>query len=361
MSRRRSGPRAGLRTGLRAGVALTLATLLTATLAAGPGQAETGQRSPSRSGPPAAARATADADTVVQRIKVKWQGSRKKKRFTKAAVVPGIGSIKLVCRPDNTIVRLYADDRSAETQMWMAKYEVKNDRDVVAVKNARVYRYATADDDGHGGTGASTTEGLNQLPRVENYANGYARGVISQRPGRNQPAGTASLAPVTSFTLSWYWNGFDYPSEYRACKIRMTLRTELNERIALNWHGDADAAGHTVTTTTLAGVGDLELRCETGRDGDRWVALTPLSPEASVWVEYITGEGRLEYHVESYSLGYDPVLNTVGPLELPRNGMMRLYYTVAGVTRAFILSSYLVTNNATNPELNVCEVSAAAF
>ncbi len=349
------------RNGLRVGLALALATLLTATLATGPGQAESVHLSPGPSGPPAVALATVDANTVVQRITVQWKGSLTNKRFTKAAVVPGIGNIKLVCRPDNTIVRLYVDDRSAETQMWMAKYEVKNDHDVVAVKNVRVYRYSTAADDGHGGTGPSSHEGLNQQTPVENYAHGYARGVISQRPGRNQPAGTAAPAPVTSFTLDWYWNGFDYPSQYRACKIRMTLRTQLDERIALNWHGDADAAGHTVTTTTIPDLGDLELRCDTGRDGNRWVSLTPLSPEASVWVEYITAEGRVEDHVESYSLGYDPALNTVGPLELPRNGMMRLYYTVSGVTRAFILSSYLVTNNVLKPELNVCEVSAAAF
>lgn len=312
---------------------------------------------------PAVTAAPRGETTVVRTVRVKWSGDQAHPGYTRAADVPGIGNVQLVCRPNNTIVRLYADDRGAETQMWMSKYEVKNDRNVVAVKNARVYRYATASDDGTGGTGPASHEGLNQRTPVENYASGYARGLISQRPGRNQPAGSAALTPATSFTLEWYWNGFDHPAAYQFCKITMVLTTVLDERVGIDWHGDADAAGHSVRTATLAGLGDLGLTCETGRDGARTVSLSPTSgdPDASVWVEYVTGEGAVEDHVESFELDRDPITGAIGPLELPRNGMMRLYYTVDGATSGFILSSYLLTNNTRRPELNVCEVAVGRF
>ena len=77
-----------------------------------------------------------------------WQGDQTRPKYQKVADVPGIGQVELICRPNNTMVRIRANDRRAETQMWMAKFETKNDRDAVAVKNVRVYTYATAADDG---------------------------------------------------------------------------------------------------------------------------------------------------------------------------------------------------------------------
>jgi hypothetical protein len=38
--------------------------------------------------------------------------------------------------------------------------------------------------------------------------------------------------------------------------------------------------------------------------------------------------------------------------------MMRLWVSVNGVKRAFVLSSYYIVNNAAKPWLNVCEVAA---
>ena len=93
---------------------------------------------------------------------VKWKGDQKRPNYQKTADVPGIGQVDLICRPNNTMVRIRANDRRAETQMWMAKFETKNGTDVVAVKNVRVYTYATAADDGSGGTGPQAHEGLNQ-------------------------------------------------------------------------------------------------------------------------------------------------------------------------------------------------------
>jgi hypothetical protein len=41
--------------------------------------------------------------------------------------------------------------------------------------------------------------------------------------------------------------------------------------------------------------------------------------------------------------------------------MMRLFFTVAGKQRAFIVSSYYLTNNKRFPGLNTCEVAVAAY
>ncbi|MGZ4497177.1 MAG: hypothetical protein ACXVWZ_06825 [Nocardioides sp.] len=349
---------------MRGAVARVCAALLALlVVAAGTdGAAAAGHRSPAPGGAPAGRHAYLGPSTLTRTITVSWQGDGTR-RYTRAAPVPGIGTVTLVCKPNNTIVRLTADSRRPETQMWMAKYEVKSSTNVVAVKNARIYTYANANDDGTGGTGPAAHEGLNQQSPVENYAKGYAHGIISQRPGRNRPAGAADLPPATSFELTWYWNGFHQPAAYQSCKVSMTLVTHLDQGLGIAWHGDADAAGHDLRTASIPDLGDLALRCETTRQGEQTVTLTPATPDpdASVYVEEITGEGAVDDHVDAYTLDVDPLTGVVGPVDLPRNGMLRLYYTVDGVQWPYIVSSYQVTNNQTHPELNLCEVAVAAF
>ncbi|CAB4696579.1 MAG: hypothetical protein F2667_03715 [Actinobacteria bacterium] len=313
---------------------------------------------------PVAARAGAP---LVQRVNVSWEGTRKKRVVEKSAVIPGIGNVTLVCKPSSTMVRLYANDRSAETQMWLAKYETKNDHAVVAVKNARIYRYANADDSGLGGTGSFAHEGLNQQTPIEDYSSGHLQGVISQRPGRHQAAGGVTPPPATSFTLNWWWTGFRHDLDWRSCSMSAVFTTQLDERIGVSWHGDADAAGHLTQQIPVEGIGDILVRCDNdpdangsaGQGGEQTIAIQPVADVASVYVEYVTGEGLVEDHVEELSLARDPVTGLLGPLPLPRNGMMRLFVTVGGVERDYVLSSYYVTNNAKQPQLNVCEVAAA--
>ncbi|GAA1137233.1 hypothetical protein [Nocardioides aquiterrae] len=294
-----------------------------------------------------------------KRIVVKWQGYQKKPKYQKTADVPGIGRVDLVCKPNMTMIRLHADDRRAETQMWLAKFETKDGSDRVAVKNVRIFTYATAADDGKGGTGPQAHEGLNQKSPIEDFEKGSAYGVISQRPGRNQPGGGPVALPATAFKLTWYWERFAYPgSQY--CKMTLALRTDTDQQFGLSWHGDDEAAFRSTTNTQLPGVGEVQLRCETGRQGAQTVALRTDDPESYMDYEYIRGEGQVSDHVDHYSdLGWDPVTGLLGPVDLPTNGMMRIWWSVGGVKRLWVLSSYMVVNNTAKPYLNLCEVAAA--
>lgn len=310
---------------------------------------------PTYAGGSAAQRAVQQSRKIV----VKWQGYQKHPRYQKTADVPGIGQVDLVCRPNSTMIRMHANNRRAESQMWLAKFETKGGRDVVAVKNVRIYTYDTAADDGTGGTGPQAHEGLNQQTPIEDFEKGTAYGVISQRPGRNQPGGGALAVPATAFKLTWYWERFAYPgSQY--CKMTLDLNTDTDRQFGLNWHGDDDAASHTTSATTIPGFGTAQLTCETGRNGERSVALATDDPASYMDYEYITQEGLVADHVEHYDdLQWDPVTGLLGPVRVPGNGMMRIWWSVGGVKQQWVLSSYVKSNSVAKPELNVCEIAAA--
>jgi len=294
-----------------------------------------------------------------RRIVVSWQGYQQHPRYQKTADVPGIGRVDLVCRPNMTMIRMHANDRSAETQMWLAKFETKDGTDRVAVKNVRIFTYATAADDGKGGTGSQAHEGLNQKTPIEDYEKGSAYGVISQRPGRNHQGGGALTTPATAFKLTWYWERFAYPgSQY--CKMTLALRTDTDQQFGLSWHGSDEAATEETSSTPIPGFGEAQVRCETGRYGDQTVALKTDDPQSYMDYEYVRGEGLVGNHTDHYSdLRWDPVTGLLGPVDLPTNGMMRIWWSVGGVKKEWVLSSYMVTNNDAKPYLNVCEVAGA--
>jgi hypothetical protein len=109
----------------------------------------------------------------------------------------------------------------------------------------------------------------------------------------------------------------------------------------------------------LPGFGEAILRCETGRYGEQSIALRPENPDAYMDYEVVRGEGQVSDRVDRYTnLSYDPVTGLLGPVDLPTNGMMRIWWSVAGVKQTWVLSSYLVTNNEERPWLNLCEVAA---
>lgn len=294
-----------------------------------------------------------------KRIVVQWQGYQKRPDYQKTADVPGVGRVDLLCRPNSTMIRLHATDRSAENQMWLAKFETKGGTDQVAVKNVRVYTYATAADNGKGGTGPQAHEGLNQKSPIEDFEKGSAYGVISSRPGRNQPGGGSLSLPATAFRLTWYWERFAYPgSQY--CKMTLALKTDTDQQFGLSWHGNAEAATSDSVKRTIPGLGQVQLTCETGKNGDQSIALATDDPDAYMDYEYVRGEGPVLDHVDyTPDLQRDPVSGLVGPVDLPTNGMMHIWWSVNGVKREWVLSSYMVVNNDAKPWLNLCEVAAA--
>lgn len=311
---------------------------------------------------PAQARRAPD-DVKVKTVSLGWQGTdpkgQRKRGYTASTRVPDIGQLKLVCKPNNTMVKIIPDDRNLETTMWLAKYEKKNGSDAVAVKNVRVYRYDTADDDGTGGTGRAAHEGLNQQTPIETFSSGYAEGVISTRPGRHLPGGAMPAVPATSVKLSWWWENFREPMQYRSCRMDATLTYDPTQSAVLTWHGDQDSEGRTVLTSDLSPLGTLELRCDAGRRGARWLNLLTDDPHATLFARTITAEGDVRDHVEEDSL--DAGGGRVGPLDLPENGMVELHLTAHGRTVSMFLSSYWITNDEESPALNLCEVAAAPF
>jgi hypothetical protein len=299
-----------------------------------------------------------------KRVVVSWKGEQKRRVHEKVANVPGIGLVALTCRPKSVQIRIRPNSRRPETQMWLAKFEQKDGRDVVAVKNVRVYTYATAADDGTGGTGPRAHEGFNQTTPIEDFQKGYAYGVISQRPGRNQAGGGALTAPVTSFRLTWWWERFRHPG-YQYCNMALRLHTDTSQQFGLTWHGSDEGAVQTTATTAIPGVGDAIVTCEPGSlDNEQTVAFRPTSaiPEKSYLdYELIQAEGDTDEpdHLERVDdLDYDPATGLLGPVDLPSNGMMRIWVSVDGVKRGYQLSSYYIVNNAKRPELNSCEVAA---
>jgi hypothetical protein len=332
----------------------TLAALGTALVLAAGGL---GAASSSTAAP---ARKSVDQNT---KVVVKWKGEKRKRAYQKSANVPGVGRVDLVCKPKSTMIRVRPNSRRPETQMWLAKFETKGGNDVVAVKNARVYTYATGADDGRGGTGAKANEGFNQQTPIEDFSKGSAYGVISQRPGRDQAGGGALTTPVTSFELSWWWERFRYPGQ-QYCRMSLKLHTETGAQFGLTWHGTDEAVTQQVSTTAIPGLGEAIVTCEPGSVAyNQTVAFRPTAaadPTTSFLdYEYIQGEGTVDDHVDHYDdLGYDPVTGLLGPIDLPRNGMMRIWVSVGGVKRAYVLSSYYVVNNDKDPRLNVCEVAA---
>lgn len=356
--RRRTTP------GRAALLVVALATAL-AVVGAMPASARTGGVDPlDRQGaePTMRVQQKAAAGTTTKHVTLEWKGNPRKKRQSKSFGIPGVGQLTFTCRPNLTQISLRAFDRDNETQMWMAKYEDKPYGRAVAVKTVRVFRYAHAFDDGTGGTANPQHEGLNQRGGkngVENYAKGYAHGIISQRGSRNVTVGDDPLRPVTTFDVNWYWNGFDYPPRYRYCKLDGVFVTKA-ARIGISWHGEADSQGNDYRLVRVPDLGYLELRCEPERYGRQTVALIPDDQDTKAYLEIIEGEGRVEEHVETRTRSTDRETGRLGPLPLPTNGMMRFYFDVDGRKVPFVLSSYLKLNDR-NPRLNTCEVAMGAF
>lgn len=352
--------------------------------------------------------ATAEAgrsDTALlrQRATLAWYGTKYRSHADATVVIPGIGIARVVCRRDRTMLTIKPDDRTQETQMWSAVYHTKIDANgnpysSVAVKNARVYRWANADDDGTGGTGRTANEGFNQLNhRIEDSSRGSMRGVISQRPGRHNGAAGVAVPPSTAFTVTWDWSGFDGSSSTSRCNVTGVFETRIGTEtkdaksavkrarssivelggkkvrvgvtartfrgrsasLALSWHGDADAARQSSASRTIPGLGSVQVMCPTGIGAESQLVFRPASARSRFTNQTITGEGDVKDHIEYRTSTFDAATGLLTPVSLPLNGMVRGRLTVGSRSVDIALTSYRVTNNAGRPDLNLCEIAVA--
>lgn len=359
-----------------------------------------------------AAPAASGGTVLEQTLVLDWRGARYDGESRVVGTLPGIGTLTARCRRDGTSLRLAPYDRTRETQMWLAKHEVKGGQQVVAVKTARVYRWATRADDGRGGTGPTAAEGLNQRwPIEDDSTGGYAHGLVSQRPGRRSDAAGVPTPAPTSVAATWTWRSLRSDPDASSCRVVVRLRTDMtgreaagrrvvdsarsrwvrlgddvirvgrtarlldrpSSRLTLDWHGVANATdGGSAASAPLGDLGRLWLRCDppdpadTGDPtADVTLEVPPSARSASVYVEQISGEGAVGDHVETYETGLDPDTGAVGPIALPPNGMLRLYPAVdlgeGSVVAPLVVSSYRVTNDREHPGRNLCEVAVGPW
>lgn len=344
-----------------------------------------------------------DTSMLRQRATIAWYGKDYQRHDRASVEIPGIGTARVVCRRDRTMLTIQPRDRTRETQMWSAVYHTKTDAygnsyPSVAVKNARVYRYANADDDGKGGTARTANEGFNQLNhRIEDSSRGSMQGIISQRPGRNQNAAGSTVPPATAFTVKWDWSGYRGSAKTSRCNVTAVFETRVGTAgrdarravkqassstvrlggkkvrvgvtaksyrgrsgtLALNWHGDADASRQTSASRTIPGLGSLQLTCPTGTDSQAQLIVRPARTASRLQTETITGEGDVDDHIEPEYHGYDASTGLLTPVDLPLNGIVRGSLAVGSRRVDIIVSSYRVTNNEAQPGLNTCEIAVA--
>lgn len=348
----------------------------------------------------ATAQAAGDPTLLRQDASIAWYGSSYGGHATATVVVPGIGTAQLVCSRDRTWLEIRPSDRTKETQMWSAVYQTKTSGGVpyqsVAVKTARVYKYSVADDPGDGGTGPTAREGFNKYGPIENSSSGYIRGVISQRPGQARPAAAASIPPATSFYLTWDWSGYKGSTSKSRCDVRGTFTTRLGSygadgtravkeadsetitlggkrvrvgvsarkltgpstSVAVNWHGDADAAVRSSATGEVNGMGTVNVVCAPGQEAPAEVTITPNYSTSTLWEQTIEGEGDVEDHVIPQEHPFDDESRTLVPIDLPENGMVRAVWTNGGRKVELMISSWRKRNDV-DATKNYCEVAIA--
>jgi len=69
--------------------------------------------------------------------------------------------------------------------------------------------------------------------------------------------------------------------------------------------------------------------------------------------------------VDTESVGIDPVEHWLGPIDLPRNGMVRVFMSTGtagdAIDRGALIVSSYVKDNDHDPGLDLCETGGAAW
>jgi hypothetical protein len=255
---------------------------------------------------------------TTQHVTVDWGEDAWQGREVGGFVVPGMGYGEVVCRPDAQWIRFFSSETGHEIAMmnwtkrdWVQWHE-DSLREAVLTPN----------------TGTQFNEGFNKWnPYSEKQSSGTFEGIISDRGPFGAPGG-ASLAMPTTLSLAWSWD-FTQTGSYR-CSVNASFATEapgaarpLARSVGLNWRGDANAAGRSGATKIVEGLGRIDVSCEPGTDGTRWVTIT--GPESAT----ITRREGSDETVTSVDVG--PIAQP-----LPTNGMLKLDF---GSGRTLLLSS----------------------
>lgn len=330
----------------------------------------------------AAAAPVAATTSLQQHAVVNWKKGKSAGKDRATFSLPGIGYGELVCRTDATHIRIYPDDITKETSMWTTVTHQIPGGSSWAVKNARVFTFATPTTPLIAtGSGSSAQEGFNRENGVEDSGSGVIYGVISQRTAFNQPA--SQTAPLTSFSLDWKWSGFDGPAGKQKCKVEALLFTTMPAgkkfktkksggttrgpglpavEALVDWHGEADAAlGKTTSAQVqLPYVGVAQAICPTGRDSAAALTITAddQAEGISAYVETYMGSS-VDAPLTTTPIS-DPLTGQLR-IPLPTNGFLRIVVTNAkGQGSQLYVSSWRQTNDE-KPAENFCEVAAHAI
>jgi hypothetical protein len=143
----------------------------------------------------------------------------------------------------------------------------------------------------------------------------------------------------------WSWD-FTETGSYR-CSVNASFATAaqgasrpLARSVSLNWRGDGNAAGRSGTTTIVEGLGRIDVSCEPGPDGVRWVTIT--GPQGAT-ITRREGSDETTTSVET------------GPVAVPllANGMLKLDF---GSGRTLLLSSRFKVDDP-DPAQNFCFIA----
>ena len=146
--------------------------------------------------------------------------------------------------------------------------------------------------------------------------------------------------------------------------MALTLHTDTDRQFGLNWHGSAEGAvaDHEHHRDPRGRRRHRDLRAGQQRlrpDGGLPARPGPTREASFLDYEYIQGEGDVDVHVDHVDdLDYDPVTGLLGPVDLPRNGMMRLWVSVDGVKQRLRALVLLRRQQRPEPWLNACEIAA---
>ena len=205
----------------------------------------------------------------VRGLVLDWSGGNWQDNDTRDVVVPGIGIARVTCRSDSTLIRVIPDDPNRETAIVAWTYRRWDDSfEEGSVQEASTNRFG----------GAEFNLGFNKFNPPEGQSRGTLTGVISDRLPFEAGAGAA--APATAVELSWEWDFRQGPTS--RCHIEANFTTEgigdvppFARSLAVNWRGDANAAGNSAWTADVPALGDARLDCQATPTGIRRFTFFP--------------------------------------------------------------------------------------